>query len=346
MQTPSLIELGMRPFFQQQLSLDELENSHLGRVVEHHKTEVVLLGEQGTMRFALTPGLEQICVGDWVVFDDSRILRVLERASIIKRKAAGSKHAFQLIAANIDTVFIVTSLNDDFSLNRIERYLALIKNAHIEPVVVLTKADTCPDVEKYCLQVQSLDSLLSVIAINALKEEGCDLLTPYCRKGQTLAFMGSSGVGKSTIVNALLGSDELKTAGIREQDSKGRHTTTFRSIKWLPNGALLMDTPGMRELQLSDSKQGIERAFEDVELLANSCRFKDCQHQTEPDCAVIKAIEMGSLSIRRLENYRKLLAENEHNNASMAEKRAKQRAFSKMVNTVQKQNRSIKKTQE
>ncbi|WP_462167154.1 GTPase RsgA [Pseudoalteromonas sp. GB43] len=220
MQTPSLIELGMRPFFQQQLSLDELENGYLGRVVEHHKTEVVLLGEQGTMRFALTPGLEQICVGDWVVFDDSRILRVLERASIIKRKAAGSKHAFQLIAANIDTVFIVTSLNDDFSLNRIERYLALIKNAHIEPVVVLTKADTCSDVEKYCLQVQSLDSLLSVIAINALKEEGCDLLTPYCRKGQTLAFMGSSGVGKSTIVNALLGSDELKTAGIREQDSK------------------------------------------------------------------------------------------------------------------------------
>ncbi|WP_462167155.1 hypothetical protein [Pseudoalteromonas sp. GB43] len=128
--------------------------------------------------------------------------------------------------------------------------------------------------------------------------------------------------------------------------AKSSHTTTFRSIKWLPNGALLMDTPGMRELQLSDSKRGIERAFEDVELLANSCRFIDCQHQTEPDCAVIKVIEMGSLSIRRLENYRKLLAENEHNNATMAEKRAKQRAFSKMVNTVQKQNRSIKKTQE
>ncbi|WP_407333371.1 ribosome small subunit-dependent GTPase A [Enterovibrio sp. 27052020O] len=343
MQTPTLVDLGMRPFFQQQLTLEELEHCSLGRVIEHHKTEVVVLAGQDALRLSLNPNIDGICVGDWVVFNGERLLRVLERQSLFQRKAVGSARARQLIAANIDTVFIVSSLNDDFSLNRIERYLALAKETNVEPVIVLTKADLCADADDHRQQVQSLDSLLSVYCVNALASDELDVLKSYCRRGRTVAFLGSSGVGKSTLVNGLLGSEQMDTGEIREQDSKGRHTTTYRAIKWLPEGGLLMDTPGMRELQLSDAKEGIKLTFADIESLASQCRFQDCQHQNEPGCAVLDALEKGEISTRRLDNFHKLLREDAYNSATLAQKRAKDRAFSKMVNTVQEQARSGKK---
>ncbi|HDB1449166.1 TPA: ribosome small subunit-dependent GTPase A [Vibrio cholerae] len=343
MNAPSLLELGMRPFFQQQLSLEELENSSLGRIIEHHKSEVVLMSDNGTLRLNLLPKLEAVCVGDWVVFDHERILRVLERQSLFQRKAAGSTLKRQLIAANIDCVFIVSSLNEDFSLNRIERYLALANEAGAQPVIVLTKADLCPDPDDIREQVQKLDPLLSVHCVNALDSQDVSVLENYCQKGKTIAFLGSSGVGKSTLVNRLLGRHEMETGHIREQDSKGRHTTTHRAIKRLPRGGLLMDTPGMRELQLSDVKEGIQLTFADIESLASQCRFSDCLHENEPGCAVREALESGELSSRRLDNYKKLLREEAHNSSTLAERRAKDRAFTKMVNSVQDKARSAKK---
>ena len=343
MSVPALLDLGMRPFFQQQLSLEELESSLLGRIVEQHKSDVVLMSDKETLRFNLPPKLDAICVGDWVVFTPERIIRVLERQSLFQRKAAGSALKRQLIAANIDSVFIVSSLNDDFSLNRIERYLALANEAGVEPVIVLTKADLNNDADDIRHQVQQLDPLLSVHCVNALDAQDVSVLESFCQKGKTIAFLGSSGVGKSTLVNSLLAHNEMDTGRIREQDSKGRHTTTFRTIKWLPSGGLLIDTPGMRELQLSDVKEGIQLTFADIESLASECRFSDCVHDGEPGCAVKAAVEKGELSSRRLDNYKKLLREETHNSATLAERRAKDRAFTKMVNSVQVETRSAKK---
>ncbi|MDA0145575.1 ribosome small subunit-dependent GTPase A [Vibrio sp. RW] len=343
MNAPALLDLGMRPFFQQQLSLEELESCLLGRIVEQHKSDVVLMSDKETLRFNLPPKLDAVCVGDWVVFTPARIIRVLERQSLFQRKAAGSALKRQLIAANIDSVFIVSSLNDDFSLNRIERYLALANEAGVEPVIVLTKADLSNDADDIRHQVQQLDPLLSVHCVNALDAQDVSVLESYCQKGKTIAFLGSSGVGKSTLVNSLLAHNEMDTGRIREQDSKGRHTTTFRTIKWLPSGGLLMDTPGMRELQLSNVKEGIQLTFADIESLASECRFSDCVHDGEPGCAVKAAVEKGELSSRRLDNYKKLLREEAHNSATLAVRRAKDRAFTKMVNSVQVEARSAKK---
>lgn len=340
---PSLIDLGMRPFFQQQLTLDELEKSQLGRVVEQHKSQLVLLAGGESLKIALNPQCEPVCVGDWVVFQEERLVRVLARQSLFQRKAAGTANTRQLIAANIDCLFIVSSLNDDFNLNRIERYLALAKEAGVEPVVILTKMDLCQDAEIKRQQVQALDVFLQVYCFNALKQEDIAQLIPYCRRGQTLAFMGSSGVGKSTLINGLLGTDAMETGTIREQDSKGRHTTTYRAIHHLPTGGLLMDTPGMRALQLNDNETGIKRTFADIDALASQCRFKDCQHINEPGCKVLEAINTEELSKRRLDNYQKLLRENAHNSATLSQKRAKDKAFTKMVNRVQTSARDIKK---
>ncbi|EGA69109.1 GTPase RsgA [Vibrio sinaloensis DSM 21326] len=341
---PSLQELGWRPHFQQQLSLEELESFQLARVVEQHRSQVIAMAESGKVTLTLTPSTERVCVGDWVGYDsDMRLQRVLERQSLFQRKAAGSKLDTQLIAANIDSVFIVCSLNDDFNLNRIERYLALANEAQVEPIVVLTKADLCLDVDDKQQQVQKLDSLLMVHAINALDSEQLAQLSPYCKPGQTVALLGSSGVGKSTLVNSLMGEQTMLTGSIREDDSKGRHTTTYRSLQWLPQGGLLMDTPGMRELQLSACEQGVGDTFAEITALAAQCKFSDCQHQTEPGCAVQAALQSGDLEPRRLDSYNKLMREQAFNSASLAEKRAKDKAFGKMVSTIQQQSRSLKK---
>ncbi|MCW8329244.1 ribosome small subunit-dependent GTPase A [Photobacterium sp. SDRW27] len=342
--TPSLTQLGWRPFFQQQLSLDEFNRLSIARVIEQHRSNVVVMGEQGQVSLTQSPKTERVCVGDWVLFDEShRLHRHLDRQSLFLRKAPGSRVATQLIAANIDSVFIVCSLNDDFNLSRIERYLAVAKEAEVEPVIILTKADQCPDPDSKRQQVQALDPFMMVHAINALDNEHLQELAGYCQHGKTLALLGSSGVGKSTLVNGLMGSEVLQTGEIREDDSKGRHTTTFRSLKWLPQGGLLMDTPGMRELQLSDCEQGINETFSEITKLAEQCRFNDCSHTAEPGCAVQAAISDGSLQSRRLHNYQKLMREQAFNSATLAEKRAKDRAFGKMIHNVQSELRYRKK---
>lgn len=231
----------------------------------------------------------------------------------------------QLIAANVDIVFIMSSLNKDFNLNRIERYLALAHEAHVEPVVVLTKADLCENAEDYVSQVTRLDAMLTVVVINCLDSASVAELSALCSAGKTVALMGSSGVGKSSLLNTLMGQTIQSTRAIRDDDDKGRHTTTRRSLHILPGGTLLLDTPGLRELQLSDCDVGIEGTFPEIANFAQHCRFADCRHDGEPGCAILAAIADGNLDKRRLANFHKLLREQVLNNATLAEKRARER---------------------
>jgi len=339
----TLTQLGWKPFFQQQLSLEEFTEFHVGRIIEQHRNNLIVVSEQGQLNLIIPSGCKRVCVGDWVIFDGSnRLIRPLERQSVFERKSPGTQVNTQLIAANIDILIIVCSLNQDFNLNRIERYLAIAHEAQVEPVIVLTKADQCSDVDAKREQVQSLDKFMMVHALNALDNSELKPLESYCQQGKTVAFLGSSGVGKSTLVNGLLGYQALGTGAIREDDSKGRHTTTFRALKVLPQGGILMDTPGMRELQLSGCEQGVNDTFSEIIELSTQCRFNNCEHVSEPGCAVRNAIEKDELSVRRFESYQKLIKEQAFNSATLAQKKAKDKAFGKMINRVQSESKQLK----
>lgn len=327
-------ELGWKGFYQQQLTLEDYDNTVFARVVSHHRSGYVLWSEQGQITLDIHSSLPAMTVGDWLILNEQhQFVHLLDRLSVFSRKAAGSKVARQYIAANIDTLFIVVSLNDDFNLSRIERYLALANEADVEPVIVLTKQDLCSDADEKRQQVMALDPMLMVETVNGLEPSSVDALSSWCKTGQTVAFMGSSGVGKSTLVNTLLGQETQLTSGIREDDSKGRHTTTSRSIHIMPSGGVLIDTPGMRELQLTDCEQGVSETFSDIDELAQQCRFSDCQHISEPGCAVQQAIENGDLDERRFNNYQKLLREQRRNRATLAEQRANAKEFGKLIRT-------------
>ena len=347
MSNETLASLGWRNFFQQQLSLEELEVLSPVRVMGVERSELHLAGEHGSSKLSLealgqpAANLDRPTVGDWLLLDpqSTKVERLLDRQSLIKRRAAGERSTEQLIAANIDTLLIVSSCNADFNLSRIERYLALAFEAQTTPVIVLTKADRCEDPQSYEAQAQALHSSCVVVSLNALAPSSAEVLAPWCGRGQTLALLGSSGVGKSTLVNCLMASEVAATGGIREADAKGRHTTTNRSLHQLPNGSLVLDSPGMRELQLTDVRAGLDTLFEDIEQLAQQCRFGDCQHASEPDCAIQQAINEGQLDARRLGNYQKLLREEAHNNMTIAERHAKARAFAKQVKQHKKPDR-------
>ena len=342
--TLTLNQLGWNNLFHQQLTLDDLEHHQIARISEHHRSGYTLLSESGEAVLPIHKALPDMTVGDWLVLDNQgQFLRMLDRQSLFSRKAAGSKVAEQLIAANVNSLFIVCSLNDDFNLSRIERYLSIAYDANVEPVIILTKADLCNDVEEKRAQVQALDAMLFIETLNALDAEQCQHLLSWCKQGKTVAFMGSSGVGKSTLVNTLLGDYTQITAGIREDDSKGRHTTTSRSLHLLQSGGVLIDTPGMRELQIHDCADGVEQAFSDVQSLVDRCRFSDCKHNNEPGCAVVQALNNGEVDERRVNNYLKLMREQEWNSASLVEKRAKDKQFAKQCRSGQNENRSRKK---
>jgi len=332
----SLSQLGWTPYFQQQLTLEECTQCVPARVIAQHRSHLELYTEHGKQDLPVTHKLPPLTVGDWILLHhDGTYARLLDRLSRFARKASGSKVSEQLIAANVDTVFVVTALNHNFSLNRIERYLALTKEAGAEAVVVLTKSDLCDDPDSYRRQVQALDPLLMVEAINALDANTLTGLHPWCKAGNTVAVLGSSGVGKSTLVNTLLGQAAQQTGSARDADDKGRHTTTSRSLHLIPNGGVLLDTPGMRELQLADCESGVEEVFSDISALATQCRYSDCQHQSEPGCAIQMALDASQIDQRRLSNYPKLMREQAHNSASLAEKRAKDRSLGRFYRSVQ-----------
>ena len=336
-----LQSLGWKPHFSQQLTIEETNDARPVRVVAVHRSELHVIGEgfEAVVHPIRTDDEEdRATIGDWLLLEkeSNRIIKRLDRFSVFKRRAPGSARSVQLIAANVDTLMIVSSCNDDFNVARIERYLAVAREAEVTPIVVLTKADLADAPEDYRRQAEKLMPMLLVETLDAKNKMEVAALNAWCGLGQTIAFVGSSGVGKSTLTNTLLGGQEIATQAIREDDAKGRHTTTHRALYQLPAGGWVLDTPGIRELQLTDVADGISELFGDLEELVAQCRFHDCQHITEPGCAVRAALEEGSLDESRFKRWRKLLAENERNSLSLAQARAKDKSFTKMVNRTMK----------
>ncbi len=326
--------LGWRPFFQGQIDADA--DIRPARVLSVHRDRVEIAGEGLHETAELSPkaAAMQITVGDWILIDEQRhIVKRLERFGAFRRRAAGTGADVQIIAANVDTLFIVTSANRDFNIARLERYLAIAHDAGAFPIIVITKADTVESTEEFLAAASGLAPGVLVEALNALDPHDVEVLRPWCEAGQTVALLGSSGVGKSTLTNTLTG-EHLHTRAAREDDQRGRHTTTSRSMHQLPHGGWLIDTPGMRELQLVDVGNALGDVFSEVIALAARCRFSDCSHETEPGCAVQLAIDEGRLDAERLRRYRKLQAEDRRNSESVAERRSRDKGFGKMVRAV------------
>ncbi|MDX2345761.1 MAG: ribosome small subunit-dependent GTPase A [Legionella sp.] len=308
----SLTALGWQSCFQEQfeLALKKWDSCTPARVVEHYKTEITVSTASENFNINLLSSMPELVVGDWLLLNNNQqFLQLLDRKTCFSRKAPGKKPKKQLIASNIDIAFIVSSMNDDFNLNRIERFLALVHASGAEPVIILSKKDKTQTPEEFVAAVQALDSNLTVKAINCLEMKSRDTLSPWLKSSVTIAMLGSSGVGKSTLINTILGENRQATGEIRAQDKKGRHTTTKRSLIQLNTGGLILDTPGIREVQLIDCKAGIASTFSDVLHYASQCRFNNCAHQAEPHCAVQQAIQSGDLNARRLASYFKLIQE-------------------------------------
>jgi ribosome biogenesis GTPase len=320
----SILRWGWNDYFEAVWNEAERENAVSARVIAHGRGIWRVAGDfgecpaeaAGRLRLAAEKGADWPAVGDWVAVelrdDQGRaglIQEVLPRRSQFVRKMAGKKIAKQVMAANVDIALLVSALDGDFNPRRVERYLTQCWESGAKPVIVLNKADATKNAHKRAQEMEKVAMAVPVCMISAKTGQGFSELEAYLAPGKTLVLLGSSGVGKSTIVNRLLGRAIQDVQQVRESDSRGRHTTTARQIFVLPGGALLMDTPGLREMQLWDADEGLLQAFADVDALATQCRFTDCGHRTEPGCAVQAAMEAGALHGRRLENWRKLQRE-------------------------------------
>ncbi|HVF49847.1 MAG TPA: ribosome small subunit-dependent GTPase A [Pyrinomonadaceae bacterium] len=319
----SLDKYGWDAFFAESFAPLARDGYAAGRVFLQHNKIYMLYAEAGELAAEVAGKMEYEAsgpddfpaVGDWVAIrtrKDERkatIHEILPRRSKFSRKVAGSRTDEQIVAANVDTLFLVTGLDNDFNLRRIERYLLMASESGARAVVVLNKADVAEDVEAKVREVRAIASDAPVLLMSAKESEGVEQLLPYTGAGQTVSLIGSSGVGKSTIINKLLGTEKQKVSEVRASDERGKHTTTHRELLLLPTGGLIIDTPGMRELQLLVREHGLRDTFEDIEALMSRCYFSDCGHKTEPDCAVREALATGELDAERYSNYQKMQAE-------------------------------------
>ena len=316
----SLEVLGWRAYFRDQISVEETQHCRPVRVMAVHRGKLAIAGA-GSRGFVAPhipgadPADDHPTVGDWLLINEEtkQPVRVIDRLNLFKRRAPGDHRKEQLIAANVDTLFIVASCNQDFSIARLERYLVMARDVGVNPVVVLTKLDLTDTPEVFEAAARAIEPGLAVEIVNGRDPSSVARLAAWCGIGETVALLGSSGVGKSTLVNSLRGSDSIATQAIRAADGTGRHTTTVREMHRLDQGGWLLDTPGMRELQLSDVAAGISEVFDDFLLIAQNCRFSDCAHNKEPGCAIRAAIADGSLTTARFDRWRKLADEDRLN---------------------------------
>jgi ribosome biogenesis GTPase len=328
----NLFDLGWNENLQKELDKIEVENAFPGRVITEQKNLYDVITDFGEYKAVLEDKLwfeafdrvELPTVGDWVLLSQKDGLDQLKIYSIMERKSKLARHSIashgraidkpgtseeQLIAANIDTVMLVLALDFDYNLRKIERYLTLMWNSGANPVIILNKADQCENPDELKAEVEAISYGIPVFMMSAKNGEGIEQLDDYLEKGKTITFIGSSGVGKSTIINQLAGEQVMETNEVREADRRGRHTTTHRQMIFLPKGGIVIDNPGIRDIKIIGSEENINQTFQDIVELQNYCKFRNCQHDTEPGCAVKNAIENGDLTEKRFQNYLKLKRE-------------------------------------
>ena len=355
----NLEKLDLNPWLKDKVDPEKLHDYKIARVTAVNKDNFILKNEKkevfaeltGKFLFNVESSLDTPTVGDWVYaqyFDDDSfavIHELVPRKSILKRKTSGKKIEFQLIAANIDTAFIMQSLDSNYNLRRLERYLAMIHEANIRPVVLLSKSDLVSpeEIEEKLLAMHSTVPDVQVLAFSNLNGSGLDQINKHLVPGETVCLLGSSGVGKTTLLNKLLGEDLFKTQEVREKDERGKHTTSRRQLITLKNGAMIIDMPGMRELGNIGVESGLQETFSDIVELANKCRFTNCTHLQENGCAVLSAVDDGSISQERYHNYIQMKKESAFNERSYLEKRRRDKKFGRFYKSVQKDNVKTRK---
>jgi ribosome biogenesis GTPase len=358
MEFSNLENLGFNDWFQNELDSSKLNDFQLARVTTVHKESYIITNGEwqtraevtGKIMFSADSPLDYPTVGDWCLvqyFDKNSpaiIHEILPRKSILKRKTSGKKVEFQAIASNIDYALIVQSLNADFNLRRLERYLVMVREGNIEPVFLLSKSDLLSTEEVNEKKNEILESIpnIQVIAFSNTENESLTEIEKLLTFGKTFCLLGSSGVGKTSLLNNLVGEEVLATKEIREKDSKGKHTTTHRQLLSLENGSMIIDTPGMRELGNIGVESGLEEVFDDITELETQCKFSDCTHTQEIGCAILDALDDGTISAERFQNYVKMQKESEHNEMSYLEKRKKFKAQGKLYKSIQQHNRKNK----